>query len=325
MGRIGRVALCALVGAVLLAGCAVVERGTAVPDAREMERLAEPLTARDVLGELATIDYCTTLDLAVMEATGGTVRWTQESFGWCEFGVVAEEGRVVLRVGDLAEVSTSVLGEPDGTVAQPHGWRMERYADLDPEACYRFLVFPDGISLQVEVTRTDVDPDVPVAALCRVAEVAVGAARAWLVEKPPTRLPLREGSLGHLDACALVPQPEVEAAVGGPAPARPTPTGHSCLWGRWDLPGPAALVAFTVRVVESEEREDEFPETVAGRAAAVLPADDTCLVETPHIDFDPDVPGEVEVVGVEARPAEGDACAAARALAERVWAALPAA
>ncbi|SFO92502.1 hypothetical protein SAMN05421810_101411 [Amycolatopsis arida] len=322
MGRIGRAALCALVGAVLLAGCAVVEPGKAVPNAQEVERLARPLTSKAVLGDLATVDYCTLLDLGAL----GDVRLerVRPDFAACMAEVTAAEGRVLLGIGHLSEAPTSVLGQPpDETVSLPHGWKVERFDGLEPGVCYRFLEFSDGVSLQVHATYPEGYPVVPSAALCRLADATIDGVRSWLTTRRVGRLTFREESLGRLDACVLVPEAEVEAALGGAAPVSPEPTGHLCGWGsRWDEPGPAAFLEFAIQELGDA---DEFAETIGGRPSRVTPLDGgSCLVETPHVHFSATKPYDREFARVEVRPAGGDACAAARALAERIWPALPA-
>lgn len=303
--------------AVVLSGCSPAFEGALEPIRNS------PLTAEQALGDFTTIDYCGFLELGYSGLDGVRVLDERRGFHHCWMTVEDSAGvSANVLIGELADESYNVLTErPDETVTHQRGLRTQRYSDIWPDSCDRFLLFPDDISLQISGLGEETAKEVQ----CSIASVVAEGVRHRVESgKPVARLEFGSNSFGAVDACATAAGEEVAAALGEPAEPRIPPSGHWCLWGRYDLPEPSAMVKFRLDDPLQVSADGE-PEVIAGRDSVVRAEEPgSCSVRTQHIAADQLVPGTVEIASVFVRQVfTKDACTAARELAAVVWKTLP--
>lgn len=262
--------------ALLLASCTMQVNGT-------LTKLEEPLTAREALGDLNTVDYCSVLDEARIKKAGGILMPTPSTgFSYCTFEVSLPRGghRLTVLVGNPSYESKSVLAAtPDEVVPLRGGVRVQRYESFDPGACMHSPVFPDDITFEVKVYGDGV----PQRMLCRFAGAVMDglwqAVRAGRIG----RLDFHAGSLAEVGACSLLSDQEVARAVGPGADRVPPPIGHFCGWGVGNVTDdPWVFVEYSSYGLSDEP---QFPTTVGGRIASVEQADGHCVVRMPHVDW----------------------------------------
>lgn len=281
--------------ALLLAACTGGEVDGASPPRKV-------LTAKEVLGDYKTVDYCTLLD-----TSSGT---TVSSFETCrveenglrrivgpvrsdsELGLDPEYTRVYSYPGDL----------PDGVAVR------EPTQDFGP-ACVRHVGFSDHIWLMVAVSDTREPTASTATERCSSADELVAGVLAAVAGGKVEHVSYAAGSFGGLDPCTLVERPEIEAIAG--AGVAPATHGHGCGYGDIGL-------RFSVDVPSVGT-----PETLGGRQVTVSGTVAQC-----DVTFDrplPDRPGLVEKATVTRtiRSGQEDLCQDARAAAEVLFPELP--
>lgn len=313
--------------AMVAAGCAKTVAGSAVPDEQAVRELAEPLTAKQALGDFASINYCSLLDPRPVPADLGTIVLDpRRAFEFCAFKVRTSSGtEVEVRVGYLDDPDTieGVDRTEDRSKTPPRGLKIER-GEEDDEACVRHLRFVDDIWLTIGA-----QPESGKGDWCPFADTTVDSVIRHLVAKQVKHFSFGDKSLGKLDACDLVPAAVVNARMGFKDSAMLRfPTGHACIWngrGKDD----AIVRLFLGDGDGTYDLDNSKDETLAGRHSYVTPVDTDdehsgCDVETSHVDS-PDL-GEQErvVLEVDLAGKGKDACGPGRELAKEVWAKLPA-
>ncbi|MEU4249161.1 hypothetical protein AB0F15_17300 [Amycolatopsis sp. NPDC026612] len=283
--------LCAL----LVSGCAKTQAAP-VPDSGPT-----PLTAADALGDFATIDYCSLLDVA--EVAPGAV--AVPTFEDCR----AEAGARTILVGPLAFDSDPNIRPYAYPGPVPDGVAIQQSTFNDHSACTRAVTFADGTRLGLSVADNADDP----ASRCVIADAAVGSALAAITAHKVGRLTFPDRSWGRVAPCVLLDNHDLDTAAG--PTSRPTIglSGHSCIRGK---------VSFKVTV---ETTEPAGPaETLGGREARVRIAGAFCLIDTTQ-------PGQgghrelAEISVVETAGTAGDGtCALARSAATSIFPRLPA-
>lgn len=282
-----------------------------------------PLTAKQVFGDFSTIDYCGFFELGHSGLDGVRVLDERRDFDDCQLRVENSAGvSADVSIGELADESDSVLPrEPDETVNHSRGLRIDRYDDIDPAACVHFLLFPDDISLQITASEEAAAKE----DLCSITGVVADGVRRWVESgRPVTRMEFEPNSFGVVDACTTAAEEDVATALGVAAEARVPPSGHWCLWGRFDVQEPSAIVKFSLEDSLQEYADDRS--AVIGGRDSVLRVEEpgSCLVLTQHMSAGQIAPGTVEIASVFVREvAAQDACSAARKLANVVWQSLP--
>ncbi|MDT7796787.1 MAG: hypothetical protein QOI78_220 [Actinomycetota bacterium] len=287
--------LCAL----LTAGCAGTEAAPAPAD----QSGPSPLTASAALGDYATVDYCSLLDVAAV-VPGATAVPTFEN---CQ----ADLGSRTVLVGPLASDADPNIKPYDYLGPVPDGVAVQQSTFDDQSACRRAITFADGTRLELSVTDSGAgDP----ASRCKVADAAVGSALATVTAGRVGRLSFPERSWGGIAPCALLDSHDVDAAAG--AGTRPTTglTGHACIRGKVGL-------KLTVETAPPAGPA----ETLGGREAWVRTAGAFCLVDTTQPA--PGLPGRrelAEISVVETAGTAGDGtCAQARSAAASILPRLP--
>ncbi|ASR37776.1 hypothetical protein BAY61_25340 [Prauserella marina] len=312
-----KIILGVLLTAVAVAGCANVVGGEAGPgDVR-------PLKASDVLGDFETVDYCSVLDADALSRAGGYVEHSRPSFDECFVDVVADDIDVRMRLGPLAyEPETSE--EPDEEIVRPRGLRVQEYDSSETGRCAHYLVFPDGMNIQVSVEERE--EQVESGVLCELSEAAVNGIRSFVSSSRIGHFEFGTESLGWLAACDLTSEQEVEEVIGEPAPQSTPPTSHWCFWGGEYDDSLSVSLEFSVQdLPRSYLEEGYYPDDIAGRPSSVFEYESgACVADTPHLPFGEHETGQIEVVSIYVEgPEDGDMCKPAEALAKVVWPRLP--
>ena len=284
--------LCAL----LAAGCATTQA------APEPSSGPTPLTASAALGDYATVDYCSLLDVPAV-APGAVATPTFET---CR----ADAGGRTILVGPLAFDSDPNIQPYDYAGPVPDGVAVQQSMFNDRSACTRAITFADGNRLDLSVTDDAGDQ----AARCEVADAVVGSALAAITAHRVGRLTFPERSWGRVAPCALLDDPGLDAAAGpGSQPATGL-SGHSCIRGKVSL-----------KLTVETAAPDGPAEQLGGRDARVRLAEAFCVVDTTQPA--PSLPGRrelAEISVVETAGTAGDGtCAAARTAAASILPRLP--
>nr|WP_244180747.1 hypothetical protein [Amycolatopsis pretoriensis] len=286
------VMLCAL----FAAGCASTQA------APEQTSGPTPLTASAALGDYATVDYCSLLDVPAV-APGAVETPTFET---CRADAA---GRTIL-VGPLAFDSDPNIRPYPYPGPVPDGVAVQQSMFNDRSACTRAITFADGNRLDLSVTDAGDDQ----ASRCGIADAAVGSALTAITAGKVGRLTFPDRSWGQVAPCVLLDQPDLEAVAGrGSRPATGL-SGHSCIRGK---------VGFKLTVQTDEPSAPS--ETLGGRPAVVRPAGAFCLVDTTQPAQG--LPGRRELAElsvVETAGTAGDGtCAQARTAANTIFPLLP--
>jgi hypothetical protein len=286
----------AMLCALLAAGCAKTQA------APETTSGPTPLTASDALGDFATVDYCTLLDVPAV-APGAVATPTFET---CR----ADVGARTILVGPLAFDSDPNIRPYAYPGQLPDGVAVQQSMFNDRSACTRAITFADGNRLDLSVTDTGNDQ----AGRCGVADAAVGSVLDVVTANKVGRLKFPDRSWGLVTPCVLLDNPDLDAVAG--AGSRPAIglSGHSCIRGKVSLK----------LTVETDEAATPA-ETVGGREARVRVAGAFCLVDTTQPA--PGLPGRRELAElsvVETAGTAGDGtCALARTAANAILPRLP--
>jgi hypothetical protein len=288
----------AMLCALLAAGCAKTQA------APETSSGPTPLTASAALGDFASVDYCSLLDLPAV-APGAVATPTFET---CR----ADLGTRTILVGPLAFDSDPNIRPYDYGGPVPDGVAVQQSMFNDRSACTRAITFADGNRLGLSVT----DPGGDQAGRCGVADAAVGSVLAAITANKVGRLRFPEHSWGRVAPCAMLDSSDLDAVAG--AGSRPTTalSGHSCIRGK---------LSFKLTVQTDEATAPAAAETVGGREARVRVAGAFCLADTTQPA--PGLPGRrelAELSAVETAGTAGDAtCALVRAAASAIFPRLP--
>ncbi|MFD2420484.1 hypothetical protein [Amycolatopsis pigmentata] len=316
--------LVSIVGVVLvLAGCSSPVPGTASVNDTELKRYQAargPLNVRDALGDLTTVDYCSVLDLARAQQAGAAEVGPPKSM-WNQCAAAAKVGGrdAALIVGLLVDGSE----EPrvtDLSRKLDRGLMAQMPPGATPHRCVRYLGFPDGPSLEVDVFDPAADTyDLAVLTrMCAVTSALFDGLTADALAKKVAHFTFAPGSLGTTDACSVLSDAAVSAELGKPARRQPISTGHRCVWksgAMWvdldfDVSGPIPPAT----------------DIIGGRpsvVAAKIPTD--CGVTTTVAPSSPGSGGGVEIALLYMVDPSGikDPCAVATALAGAAWPRLP--
>ncbi|MGW4528143.1 hypothetical protein [Amycolatopsis sp. NPDC004378] len=284
----------------LLASCATPETA---PD--QTAAGPSPLTASAALGDFATVDYCSLLDVAAV-APGAKAAPTFES---CR----AEAGTRTIVVGPLAFDSDPNI-KPYAYPGQvPDGVAIQQSMFNDRSACTRAITFADGNRLDLTVADAGNDQ----AGRCGVADAAVGSVLGVITTGKVGRLTFPERSWGRVAPCAMLDDHGLDDPAGPGSKPTSGLSGHSCIRGKVSF-------KLTVETTEGAQPADP-PETIGGRQARVRLSGAFCLVDTTQPA--PGLPGRrelAEISVVETAGTAGDAtCAQARKAAGAILPRLP--
>lgn len=315
--------VCAAV--LVLAGCTVTVEGKPVPNlaaVRQAEEERTPLTASVAFGDLTTIDYCSLLDLQALQDAGVSDP-DEPSSSYDDCGVDGQfQGQGVrVELGYLEAEPQDGL-TPDPTKKLPRGLVAKRAPDTDG-GCRYYLSFPDGFDLGVYSYYTDTgqaDQN-----LCDIDFALFDGVVTVATRKQVKHLSFAPGSLGTIDACALIPDSLVDDQTGVPLPRSFSPSKHHCWWIARDGSLTTALLFYTYSLPPAT-----FPataETIGNHSSVVIPVSPSyCVIDTavgpPPVASD----GEVSIAEIYVIDNAGgkDTCGIARALANQAWSRLPA-
>lgn len=289
----------AMLCALLATGCAKTQAAPATDSG------PTPLTASDALGDFATVDYCSLLDVPTV-APGAV---TTPTFETCR----ADLGARTILVGPLAFDSDPNIKPYDYLGPVPDGVAIQQSMFNDRTACTRAITFADGNRLDLSVTDTGDDQ----AGRCGVADTAVSSVLDAVTANKVGRLRFPDRSWGLVAPCVLLDNQDLDAVAGaGTRPATGL-SGHSCIRGK---------VSFKLTVETDEATAPAGPpETVSGHETRVRVAGAFCLADTTQPA--PGLPGRRELAElsvVETAGAAGDAtCALARTAANTLFPRLP--
>jgi hypothetical protein len=263
-----------------------------------------PLTASAALGDFATVDYCSLLDVPAV-APGAVVIPTFET---CQAGL----GPRTILVGPLAFASDPNLEPYSYPGPVPDGVAIQQSVFNDHSTCTRAITFADGNRLDLSVTDTGNDQ----AARCGVADAAVRSVLGAITAGKVGRLKLPERSWGLVAPCALLDDHALDAVAGAASHPTAALSGHSCIRGK-----------VSVKLTVETDVPPTPPETLGGRQVRVRVVGAFCLVDTTQPA--PGLPGRRELAElsvVETAGTAGDGtCAQARSAATAILPRLPAA
>lgn len=315
--------------AVVTSGCAVKVAGAPTPETtlpssttREFEDPAR-VQAADALGDLPKLNPCSIVDPEKMPEEWDVEQDVPAAFEYCLVTVTTDDGvEADVEVGYLYRASHDVeehpLGKRDGGITIVP-------AEAKDNSCLRDIVFADGIALEVRAWPYEDDN---AGKMCAIADKTADLVLEEIMAGKAQSLELPENSLGELDPCELVTSEMVAAIPGMTAGIQPDQqtSQHSC-W--WETDGPVTLsVHFEIGRLPSGDSGS----TVQNRYTTVFRFEDTessslCSVDGEHVPFKHlTVSGLMERVGIYVYQAPGQveqACGAASALADKLWAKLP--
>lgn len=305
------------------------DRGSApssdVAPSRRVFANPDKLTAHDALGDLALLNPCSVVDPDTLPDTWTVVIDVPVAFNFCEITVTTREGAVLeARVGKPQQPWSAPEDHPSG--AREAGITIVPGRPGIRDGCGRDVVFADGIALGVnsymDTTMGTTDP-------CVVSETIADHVVTAVLDGRAESLDFPENSLGTLDACTLI-GPDLVAAVPGldaDVTAHEWIAGHSCWWEDTD----------TRATLDLEFEIGHLPTgtsgtTLHGRYTATTQYPDfgqysMCEVSGEHVPFEyKDEMAILERVAIFVRLPAGQgetACAAASAIANTLWPALP--
>ena len=315
--------------AVVTSGCAVKvagapSAGTTLPSSttREFED-PDRIQAADALGDLPKLNPCSVLDPDKMPDEWDVDLDVPVAFEYCLATVTRGDGvEADIEVGYLYRASHDVekhpLGKRDGGITIVP-------AEAKDNSCLRDIVFADGIALEVRAWPYEDDYNDE---MCGMADTVADLVLEDIMAGKAQSLDLPENSIGELDPCEVVTAEMVAAIPGMTAGVQPDQqtSRHSC-W--WETDGPVTLsVHFEVGRLPSGDSGS----TIQDRYTTVFRFEDTessslCSVDGEHVPFKHlTVSGLMERVGIYVYQGPGQveqACGAASALADKLWAKLP--
>jgi len=317
----------AVAAVLLLSACTTRVGGTPVAGTTLPEEPAE-LTASSVFDDFTTVDPCSLTSPSVFDSFGAADFSTPESLDYCAISVKPTAGgEAVLSVGAFGELAAQP--ELEGKrVKDVDGGLWVGQQDDTPSFCSQQLVFPDGVTLQVQGSVYDGDVDT-----CPMVEAGMDQVISAVLDGDVSHRSPERDSLVLIDPCTLVDDEAVAAIPGLTGVRQPSdyPGKHTCFWKVGaDV---TVRLQFGAGVQPAAVGEGATEEQVAGRATVTTPYPEVgegsyCAVETAHLPFTA-VPGAddaFELASVYVRMPKGQVaagCTAARAVAELVWPKLP--
>jgi len=326
----------------LASGCAVSFTGSAVPAGTSTSTSAgtstgaeagasggvATLTAKQALGDLATVDLCGIADPTKLPpALGATLDSYQpdgaQEMNICSLSFDSGGNRLDIDVGPLDRADTSALD----VTTLPGGLSFATDPDTSTE-CDGYVVFADRVTLDLAVYSAN---DSASADLCQAmgqmgkalaAQISAGAVRHW---QPGPR------SLARIDACSVITTTEADSLKLVVSPVTELPgSAHSCGWrgGAIDVD-----VDFELGDPVSSADPGSDAEQVSGRSTIKYAGDSSaplCTVETIGGALAGAEAGKVEIAAVTAYPDDGTSsvsptrtCDLATAVAKLAWPKLP--
>jgi hypothetical protein len=165
-----------------MGGCADTAGGSAVPTAEAAKEAAGPLTAKQALGDSASVDYCGLLDATPLPAdVAVAISAPSRSSEYCQFKVRANGFEVEVRVGYLhdSEAMKSVDHTEDRSKTPPRGLAIERGLE-NSDSCGRYLRFTDNMWLTIGAVGNSLGGK---GDWCRVADATVDAVIRHVIAK----------------------------------------------------------------------------------------------------------------------------------------------
>lgn len=280
-----------------------------------------PLTSEEALGEPTTVDFCSLLDERKLREADVSVELATSGFLRCYAEVELGTVGLSVTIGDLYEATPFLQSDESRELARS----VHRRHFEEEWACWRELVFADGVALDVTVYEAygDIEGRPGDAEMCIVADLVTDGVQQAAYFGTGETMTFAEGSLAELEPCALLTADEAadvldvesvlyEEALGG--------GGCSFWW--YGEPYVGTDVEFAVTDLGTDVSE-YYEENIGGRPSATFLSEGRCVLETPHMPVPAEVSTEWEVVNVYVYDEEGDPCAAATELAELVWPRLP--
>jgi hypothetical protein len=245
------------------------------------------------------------------------------AFDYCSMDVTTDDDVTAeVQVGYLYR-STHDLAEHES--GQRHGGITVVEADFEDGSCTRDIVFADGIALEVLSWPYDDDVD----AVCEISDEVADQVIEAVMSGRAESLSLPDDSIGEIDPCELV-TPDIAAAVPGitgDMQAGTQAARHSC-W--WETPAGDGALNVEFQIGRSPVGDEE--KTIHGRTTAITQYPDyddssLCVAEGEHVPFEhPEKSSLVERVSISVYLQAGQveaACAAASAVADKLWPELP--
>ena len=289
--------------------------------------LPKDLTAKAAFGDLRTVDPCSLTSPDVLKEFGDADFGTPESLEYCSLKVdAASGGSALVMVGAFGSLDD--VPELMGKQVKKLDRGLWIGQDDDTRSfCSQLLVFPDGVTMQVQGTIFEGDVDT-----CPMVEAAMTRAAQVVLDGGVKHRKPADGSLQLVDPCSLVDESQVEAVPGLSSVREKNtyPARHSCFWQGGGGVVTARLEFLSgAKPAAHQSGGNENP--VAGRPSATNPYPSVgdsayCTVETGGVPYT-DVDGDwVEVASVFIRMPAGQvaaACAAAQGIAQLAWPKLP--
>jgi hypothetical protein len=317
----------AVAACLVLSACTTRVGGAPVAGTTLPEEPAE-LTAAAVFDDFTTVDPCSLTSPSVFSSFGDVDFATPESLDYCAISVKPSSGNeALIAVGAFGELEAQP--ELQGKrVKDVDGGLWVGQQDDTPDYCSQQLVFPDGVTVQVQGSLYLGEVDT-----CPMVEAGMDQLIKVVQDGDVEHRSPDRDSLVLIDPCTLVDDDAV-AAIPGLAGARQPndyPGEHTCFWEvSQDV---TVRLQFGAGLKPTATSEGANADPVAGRPTATNPypnfgSRSFCGVETAHIPFtEAEVDEDVfELASVFVRMPQGQVaagCAAARAMAELVWPKLP--
>jgi hypothetical protein len=311
--------------ALLLTGCASTVSGTASVSSGDLQQERKPLTSQRAFGDVSTVDYCSLLDLDRVKTAGGYEFGEQhQGFNYCQVEGKIHGQDITVGVGYLSGQGSDLdrVADPGKTFSR--GLVAQRSTSNDNENCDYYLTFADSVGLTVYVNNISSHPSTTAgSSLCAVNGAVLDGVVAQISANQVGHFNFAPGSLGTVEACALLSDPEINAQFGGALPQSPAmPSKHRCRWK-------GALGNELTVMLDISDGTGSTAEQIGGHATDVAQLDEAgrnCMATGSVAPYPNSGAGQYQVASlyVSVGQAPTDACTIARALAGLAWPRLPA-
>jgi hypothetical protein len=298
---------------------------TSAPPTRTVD--PNHVTAKDALGDFATVEPCSMVPLTDLPAeytkSAAPFPIPPPSVDTCSLALtLGPDQFVTVDWGLLESRSTLTKREqPAHSRSLGHGLSLVRSADR-PDECRQYLVFADDIAMAVDAYTHEKSTK-----LCGTGKAVADLIVKTLLVRAPAKRVVRDSSLTHQDACAML-TPEIVALLPGAAGAkldRDYPAHHSCHYMGPHLESVSLI--FGMSESEYEPDEGETAVKVAGKQTYQYDDHDSgCQLITQSPAGGTSTNGFAETLKLIVITDGGSsACKQATKLAEKLWSKLPAA
>ena len=314
------VAALAVLGCV--SGCTRTVAGIAIPGA---PAVASAMSASTELGDFATIQPCSMVDVEGLPADLQAQPDTPDSFDACSLRVDSAGATIHLDVGTLV-YDEDDTGET-GPVALSSGLQLYTGSAQDG-SCSAYLKFAEGIEMTSVAYANDGDgtPD-----LCTTAAAVARNVSGVLARGPVPHRTYPQNSFAALDPCQLLDNSTLSPLGLDSSSEQSYPAHHECVWTGTDQDSNdlTAYLSFLVGPTPTAQPNVSTAAQISGRSSVTISTtDDTaaeCWIDTAGQSFGAAQVEIAEIYISDDNQSTDSACQLGTTLATAAWPKLPSA